>query len=114
MCSSETIQSRGSNQSGNATLALFTAYCTLYMVVDTTTFQISVQMFVIIALLSCLTVYSMAMLCIDLENVSARWSNGDFKAAMRSWCCQQLENPGTIPADLHINCIATSSLTLYM
>ena len=66
-------KSEVANQSIIIILALFTACCTLYLTVHTTVFQIKFAIFVIIALLSlphC--VYSMAMLCIDLENVSSK------------------------------------------
>ena len=84
-------KSEVANQSSIVILALFTACCTLYMIVDTTTFKISVQIFVTIALFSLPHCVFYGYVVYRLrKRLKQMWSNGDFKAAMRSWCCQQL------------------------
>ena len=66
--------------------------CTLYLIVDTTIFKINFAIFVIIALLSLPHFVFYGYVVYRLrKRLKQVWSNGDFKAAMRSWCCQQLE-----------------------
>ena len=84
-------KSEVANQSIIVISALFTACCTLYMIVDTTTFKIKFPILVIIALLSLphFVFYGYVVYRLG-KRLKQVWSNGDFKAAMRSWCCQQL------------------------
>ena len=80
-------KSEVANQSSIVILALLTVCCTLYLTIDTTIFKINVSIFVFIALLSLPHCVFYGYVVYRLQQV---WSNGNFKAAMRSWCCQQL------------------------
>ena len=84
-------KSEVANQSIVVISALLTACCTLYLIVDTITDQIKFPIFVIIALLSLPHCVFYGYVVYQLrKRLKQVWSNGDFKAAMRSWWCQQL------------------------